>query len=76
MDAVICVYLDFEERLRRLLKRDGGSIEALKARMANQLPAEEVLCRADYVILNYEGNPRQRQVGYFDYILRNEKLET
>lgn len=76
MDAIICVYLDFEERLRRLLKRDGGSIEALKARMANQLPAEEVLCRADYVILNYEGNPRQRQVGYFDNILRNEKLET
>ena len=30
--------------------------------MRNQLPAEEKMRRADYVILNYEGNPRARQV--------------
>lgn len=70
MDAVICVYLDMEERLHRLLERDGGSVEALKARMANQLPSEETLFRADYVILNYEGNPRRRQVEYVDKCLR------
>ena len=30
--------------------------------MPNQLSAEEKMMRADYVILNYEGNPRARQV--------------
>lgn len=34
------------------------------ARMRNQLSAEEKMMRADYVILNYEGNPRTRQVQY------------
>ncbi len=70
MDRMICVYLDLEERLRRLSLRDGVGEEALRARMANQLPAEEMMQRADYVILNYEGNPRRRQVAYFDKLLR------
>lgn len=63
MDAVVCVYLDLPERLRRLQLRDGVGQEALLARIRNQMPAEEMLMRADYVILNYEGNPRQRQVA-------------
>ncbi len=64
VDKVICVYLDFEERMRRLLIRDKSNREALLARMNNQLEAEEKLDRADYVILNYEGNPRSRQVEW------------
>ena len=72
MDFVVCVYLDAEERLRRLLLRDGGDAEAIRARMANQMPAEVALMRADYVILNYEGNPRRRQVAYIDYKLRSK----
>ncbi len=72
MDCVVCVYLDAEERLRRLLLRDGGDAEAIRARMANQMPAEVALMRADYVILNYEGNPRRRQVAYIDYKLRSK----
>lgn len=70
-DAVVCVYVDKEERLRRLAHRDpvpGLSMQAirerLEARMRNQLPAEEKMMRADYVVLNYEGNPRRRQVEY------------
>ena len=70
MDRVICVYLDLDERLRRLRQRDGVGEAALNARIANQMPAEEMMRRADYVILNYEGNPRQRQVAYFDKLLR------
>ena len=70
MDAVICVYLDMEERLVRLSVRDGASRAELEARIANQIPAEEVMRRADYVILNYEGNPRSRQVSYFDKMIR------
>ena len=34
------------------------------ARMNNQLSAEEKMMRADYVVLNYEGNPRTRQVRH------------
>lgn len=71
MDIVVCVYLDLAERLRRLAQRDRVGQEALMARIANQLPAEEMMRRADYVILNYEGNPRQRQVAYIDRLLRS-----
>ena len=70
MDRVLCVYLDREERLRRLMLRDGTSRQALEQRLANQLPPEESLMRADFVILNYEGNPRHRQVAYIDKMLR------
>ncbi len=70
MDCVVCVYLDLDERLRRLRQRDGVGEAALRARIVNQLPAEEMMHRADYVILNYEGNPRQRQVAYIDQLLR------
>ena len=70
MDRVVCVYLDLDERLRRLRLRDGVGEEALMARISRQLPAEEVMLRADHVILNYEGNPRQRQVEYIDKLLR------
>ena len=62
VDKVICVYLEQEERLRRLELRDHATRDQLLSRMRNQLPAEEKMMRADYVILNYEGNPRQRQV--------------
>lgn len=70
MDSVVCVYLQLDERLSRLAQRDALSREELLARIANQLPAEEMMRRADYVILNYEGNPRQRQVAYIDKLLR------
>lgn len=64
VDKVICVYLEQEERLRRLELRDHSTREQLLSLMRNQLPAEEKMMRADYVILNYEGNPRQRQVRH------------
>ena len=70
MDAVVCVYLDLDERLSRLILRDNTSRDALLARISNQLPAEEMMMRADYVVLNYEGNPRRRQVTYIDKKLR------
>lgn len=64
MAATIVVYLDRAERMRRLLLRDSLSEEQIAARMARQIPPEALLDRADYVILNYEGNPRTRQVQY------------
>lgn len=70
MDRVVCVYLDLAERLARLCQRDGVGEDVLMARINNQIPAEEMMQRADYVILNYEGNPRARQVAYIDKLLR------
>lgn len=70
MDCVVCVYLDMAERMRRLLNRDGVGEEQFMARINNQMPAEEMMDRADYVVLNYEGNPRCRQVAYIDKKLK------
>lgn len=70
MDAVVCVYLDEAERIERLMLRDKATEEQIRARMANQLPAYVPMLKADYVVLNYEGNPRQRQVAFIDNKLR------
>jgi dephospho-CoA kinase len=70
MDKVICVYLDLPSRLSRLAIRDGVGEERILQRISNQIPAEQAMMRADYVILNYEGNPRTRQVDYIDKLLR------
>ena len=70
MDKVICVYRSLDGRLARLRERDHAGDNVLLARIHNQLPAEEMMRRADYVILNYEGNPRRRQVEYLDKELR------
>lgn len=69
LDKMICVYLEQEERLRRLEQRDHATREALLDRMRNQLSAEDKMDRADYVILNYEGNPRRRQVEHINNLL-------
>jgi len=74
-DKVICVYVDREERFRRLMERDKASREELQARMDNQMDAEEKMMRADYVVLNYEGNPRRRQVEYIDRLLKQTDTE-
>lgn len=70
MHSVIGVYLDLDERLRRLQLRDKTSEAEIRARIANQIPAETILEKADYIVLNYEGNPRARQVAYIDKQLR------
>lgn len=70
MDKVICVYLSLDERLARLRERDHADDGPLLDRIRNQMPAEEMMRRADFVILNYEGNPRKRQVACIDQKLR------
>ena len=46
VDKVICVYLEQEERLRRLELRDHATRDQLLSRMRNQLPAEEKMMRS------------------------------
>lgn len=62
MDYVVDVYLEKEERMRRLLFRDNTTREQLETRMAAQMDEEEKRRRADFVVHNYEGNPRREQV--------------
>lgn len=73
VNVVVSVYLEKEERLRRLELRDHTTREALEARMQNQLIEEEKMARADWVILNYEGNPRARQVSYIDAAIKQRR---
>lgn len=73
LDKTIAVYLEKEERMQRLMIRDKTSRQQLEDRMRNQMSAEEKMDRADYVILNYEGNPRARQVAIIDRLLISEQ---
>ncbi|MFO7545747.1 MAG: dephospho-CoA kinase [Trueperaceae bacterium] len=52
MDAVIVVDAPLETRLRRVAERSGASIDDLRARDAAQLPIEEKVARADFVVGN------------------------
>lgn len=72
LDAVVAVYLDLDERLARLQVRDNATTSQLMPRINAQMSAEEKMMRADYVVLNYEGNPRRRQVEH----IHNQILKT
>ena len=52
LDTVIVVTADEEERIRRIMARDGVSREEVASRMKNQLPQVEKVRRADLVIDN------------------------
>lgn len=51
-DAVWVVTADREERIRRVIKRDGWTAADVEARMRNQMPEEERLLRADRILWN------------------------
>lgn len=69
VDKVVCVYLDKAERISRVQKRDHVTREHVESRMNNQMSAESKMMLADFVVLNYEGNPRSRQVALIhDYL--------
>ena len=52
MDKIIVVYLNREEQLKRLLLRNNLTREEAIQRIESQMPLEEKLSRADYVIDN------------------------
>ncbi|MCR4659027.1 MAG: dephospho-CoA kinase [Bacteroidales bacterium] len=66
MDCVVAVYLSRDERITRTVLRDSSTRQQVEQRIKNQMPAEETLYKADYIVLNYEGNPRARQVKYIN----------
>lgn len=52
IDKVVCVTAPEEERIRRVMMRDGISREKTLEWIARQLPQEEVVRRSDYEIVN------------------------
>ncbi len=52
VDAVAVVHAPLEARIKRVMARDEVSEEQVKERMQHQLPSEELLDRADYIITN------------------------
>lgn len=51
-DAVICVSAPDDILLSRITARDGIPVKAAKSRLASQIPASELVSRADFVIVN------------------------
>jgi len=52
MDVMIVVSAPMEKRLAWVMQRDGVDEAAVRRRLANQIPLEEKVNRADYVIEN------------------------
>lgn len=60
VDAVLMVSIDPELQRRRLARRDGLDDAAVTARIAAQMPQEEKVARADYVIDNSGSRAKTR----------------
>lgn len=52
LDIVIAIYAPQDIRIERVMKRDGVSKDTVLARMKNQMPDEEKMKLADFVIYN------------------------
>jgi dephospho-CoA kinase len=61
VDKVLVVKVDAEVQLARLMARDGINRQQALARIAAQMPQEEKVARADFVIDN-SGTAKETQV--------------
>lgn len=74
-DLLICVVSDREKRVGRIMSRDCISREKAEARIASQIPDEELIARCDFLIRN-DGdlNNLQDEVkNVLNQILENNK---
>lgn len=55
VDKIVTVFAPEEIRIKRVMERDGMTIDRVKSRMRNQMGEEEKIKRSDYVIVN-DGN--------------------
>jgi dephospho-CoA kinase len=62
LDKTITVFAPLEERVARTMKRDKASKEEVMERVAKQLPEEEKIKKADFVIYNDHSAPLIGQV--------------
>ncbi len=72
LDAVAVVFAPEKHRIDRVQDRDGASEEQIRKRMLHQIPVDEAIRRADYVIEN-DGSLedlRQKVVQLFQEVTR------
>lgn len=62
VDAVLVVSANEELRLERASQRDGVAKDAIRERMRHQLPQEELLRQADFVLINEPDHPLPPQI--------------
>ena len=62
MDKMITVFAPLEDRISRTMKRDHISREEVLERVDKQMPEEEKMKRADFVIYNDHSQPLIQQV--------------
>lgn len=61
VDRVLVLTADRQERIRRVVKRDGLTEEEVRQRMAAQMPEEEQRRRADWVVDTTAGKEQAEQ---------------
>lgn len=75
-DAVVCINAPEEKRIARIMKRDCISREDAEKRLLTQIPEEELLKKADYIIENDgEKDILQNRVDEIIASLRGENSE-
>ena len=75
-DKVILVHAAEEVRIKRVMKRDSTSEEEVLARIKKQLPQEEKLEFADYVIINNSKRPLIKQIMNIHIDLMNIDIKS
>jgi len=75
LDKVVTVFAPKEDRIKRVMKRDGVGDEKVRKRMTFQYTDEERNELADFIILNEEGVDLLPQVMELHEILLNEKQQ-
>ncbi|NDP22486.1 MAG: dephospho-CoA kinase [Paludibacter sp.] len=66
VDKVIVITASEDIRIKRVIKRDGSSVEQVRLRIANQLPEEKKVAKADFII---HSDDKQLLVGKMKKIL-------
>jgi len=61
MDKIIVVYIDKDEQIKRLIKRNNFSRDEALQRVRSQIPMEEKAKMADYVIDNSNSLSKTRE---------------
>jgi dephospho-CoA kinase len=74
MDYTIMVYAPVVIRENRVIKRDNISLSEVRARIHKQMPDEEKVKKADFVIYNDEKHNIHSQIEVIDQKLKKESL--
>lgn len=71
-DYIIVVHADRELRIRRIMKRDGCSRDAVEARINSQMSAEDKLSRAHFIIWNSDSKKslKEKTKLLFDILIK------